>query len=143
MTNTPVDEIKNKLDILDVIGGYIKLQKSGRNYKAPCPFHSEKTPSFMVSPEKQLWRCFGCNRGGSIFDFIMEMEGVEFGDALKTLAQRAGIELKKVNPELAAQWKTERTQLYEICELANRFFIKQLEASKAGKDIQKYLFNRG
>ena len=143
MTNTPIDEIKSKLDIIDVIGGYIKLQKSGRNYKAPCPFHSEKTPSFMVSPEKQLWRCFGCNRGGSIFDFIMEMEGVEFGDALKTLAQRAGIELKKVNPELAAQWKTERTQLYEICELANRFFIKQLEASKAGKDIQKYLFNRG
>jgi len=140
--STPVDEIKSKLDIIDVIGGYIKLQKSGRNYKAPCPFHSEKTPSFMVSPEKQLWRCFGCNRGGSIFDFIMEMEGVEFGDALRTLAQRAGVELKKVDPKLAAEWKTERTRLYEISDLANRFFIKQLE-SKAGKDIQKYLFNRG
>ena len=142
MINSPIEEIKSKLDIIDVIGGYIKLQKSGRNYKAPCPFHSEKTPSFMVSPEKQLWRCFGCNRGGSIFDFIMEIEGVEFGDALRTLAQRAGVELNKVNPKLAAQWKTERTRLYEICDLANRFFIKQLE-SKAGKDIQKYLFSRG
>ncbi|MBU2472572.1 DNA primase [Patescibacteria group bacterium] len=142
MINSPIEEIKSKLDIIDVIGGYIKLQKSGRNYKAPCPFHSEKTPSFMVSPEKQLWRCFGCNRGGSIFDFIMEIEGVEFGDALRTLAQRAGVELNKVNPKLAAQWKTERTRLYEICDLTNRFFIKQLE-SKAGKDIQKYLFSRG
>ncbi len=143
MANSPVDEIKNKLDIVDLIGGYIKLQKAGRNYKASCPFHSEKTPSFMVSPEKQLWRCFGCNRGGSIFDFIMEMEGVEFGDALKTLAQRTGVELKKIDPKLAAKWQTERTQLYEICDLANRFFVKQLEAGKTGKDIQKYLANRG
>ncbi len=139
MTNNPVDDIKNKLDIVDVIGGYIRLQKAGRNYKAPCPFHSEKTPSFMVSPERQLWKCFGCGKGGSIFDFIMEMEGVEFGDALKILAQRAGIELKKIDPKL----KTERTRLYEICELANRFFIKQMEASRTGKEMQKYLTDRG
>ncbi len=139
MTNNPVDDIKNKLDIVDVISGYIRLQKAGRNYKAPCPFHSEKSPSFMVSPERQLWKCFGCGKGGSIFDFIMEMEGVEFGDALKILAQRAGIELKKIDPKL----KTERTRLYEICELANRFFIKQMEASRTGKEMQKYLTDRG
>ncbi len=139
MTSSPVDEIKNKLDVVDIIQGYIRLQKAGRNYKAPCPFHSEKTPSFMVSSERQLWRCFGCGKGGSIFDFIMEMEGVEFGDALKILAQRAGVELKKVDPKL----KTERTRIYEICQLANRFFVKQLEASKAGKEMQKYLLNRG
>ena len=139
MTSTPIDDIKNKLDIVDVIQGYIRLQKAGSNYKAPCPFHSEKTPSFMVSPEKQLWKCFGCGKGGSIFDFIMEMEGVEFGDALKILAQRAGIELKRIDPKL----KTERTRIYEICELSNRFFIKQLEASKIGKEMQKYLISRG
>ncbi|MBU1292249.1 DNA primase [Patescibacteria group bacterium] len=139
MTNNPVDDIKNKLDVVDLISGYIQLQKAGRNYKAPCPFHSEKTPSFMVSPERQLWKCFGCGRGGSVFDFVMEMEGVEFGDALKILAQRTGIELKKMDPKL----KTERTRLYEVCQLANLFFIKQLEASKAGKGICGYLNKRG
>ena len=139
MISNPVDEIKNKLDVVDIIGGYIKVQKAGRNYKASCPFHSEKTPSFMISPERQLWRCFGCNKGGSIFDFIMEIEGVEFGDALKILAQRAGVELKKIDPKI----KTKRTKLYEICNLANSFFIKQFEAGKTGKDMQRYLIERG
>ncbi len=143
MPDNPIEEIKNRLDIVDFISGYIKLQKAGRNYKAACPFHSETSPSFMVSPERQLWRCFGCNRGGSIFDFVMEMEGVEFGDALRILAQRAGIELKKTNPELAKQLNTERNRLYQICQLANQFFIKQLEAGQNGQAMKKYLAERG
>src|SRR3989338_3434078 len=141
--HSPIDEIKSKLDVVEVIQGYIRLSKAGRNYRALCPFHSEKTPSFSVSPERQMWYCFGCQKGGSIFDFVMAIEGIEFGEALKILAQRAGVELKKIDPKLCAKWRTEKTRLYGICELAARFFEKQLEAGKTGLLVQKYLKERG
>jgi len=134
--NSPVDEIKNKLDIVDVIGGYIKLKKAGRDYKAPCPFHNEKTPSFFVSPSKQIWHCFGCNLGGDMFNFVMQMEGVEFVDALRILARRAGITIRRQDPKL----KSQRSKFYDICEEAADFFEKNLSKNK---QILDYLEERG
>ncbi len=136
MTNSPVELIKEKIDIVDFIGSYIQLTRAGKNWKALCPFHKEKTPSFMVSPERQSWHCFGCGLGGDIFTFLMKYENLEFGEALKILAEKAGIELKKISPQ---EYKYVGL-LYELNEIAKKFFIEQLESNKKALD---YLLQRG
>jgi len=134
----PSDQIKEKLNIVDVIREYVPgLKQVGANHKALCPFHKEKTPSFIVSPDKQVWHCFGCDRGGDIFKFIMEIEGIEFKDALRILAKKAGIELKPWDRSLS----TKRSRLLKILDLASIFFQKTLESDQ-GKIAQGYLAKR-
>jgi len=133
---TPIDEIKNRLDVVDVIEGYIRLKKAGKDYKAHCPFHKEKNPSFFVSPSKQIWHCFSCQKGGDIFTFVQEIEGVEFVDALRILAKKAGVVLKKQDPKI----QSKKTILYNTCEEASDFFEENL---KQDKKIHEYLKKRG
>ncbi len=134
---TPIEQIKDKIDIVEFIGSYIQLKPAGKNFKANCPFHSEKTPSFMVSPERQTWHCFGsCNEGGDVFKFLMKHENLEFYEVLKILAEKAGVELKKISPTDQKQFGV----LYDINESAKKFFQSKLERSDR---VKKYLQDRG
>lgn len=135
-----VDEIKQRLDLVEFISSYLTLKKAGSNHRALCPFHPEKTPSFMVSAEKQIWRCFGCNKGGDIFDFIMEVEGMEFGDALRLLAERAGVLLKPRRFEPKEE-PSIKSRLYEINNLAARVYQYILLEQKIGQSALAYLTN--
>jgi len=136
---TDLEEIKNRLNIVDVLGEYLRLTKTGTNYRALCPFHNEKSPSFMVSEDKQIWHCFGCQKGGDIFSFVMEIEGLEFRDALKQLAEKAGVELKKVAPGTVEK----KNRTLEILELATRFYEIQLWKGAGKEKIINYLKERG
>lgn len=134
--SSQIEEIKNKLDLADIIQGYIRLQKAGANFKAPCPFHGEKTPSFMVSPSKQIWHCFGCGKGGDVFKFVMEIERIDFREALETLAQKTGVRLAKEDPKI----QSEKNKAHGICEEAAKFFEENLAKNGAALD---YLEKRG
>ncbi len=138
MLNSQVDEIKSRLTVEEVISGYLQLQRAGRNWKAKCPFHNEKTPSFMVSPEKQMWYCFGCNTGGDIFTFVMKIEGLEFPEALKLLAEKAGVQLSNHSFENSGK----KSKALEILNVARKFYEECLKI-KSGKKAYEYLINRG
>lgn len=130
-----VEEVKQKIDIVSIIGERIELKKAGRNFKARCPFHDEKTPSFMVNPELQIYKCFGCGEAGDVFNFLEKYEGMEFGEALKYLAQKAGVKLKAINREK----KSEKENIYEVNALALKFYNYILSSHSAGKVALDYL----
>jgi len=134
---TPIEEIKSRLDIVELVRGYLKLEKSGQNWRAICPFHTEKTPSFFVSPSRQSWHCFGaCNEGGDVFSFLMKIERIDFPEALKILADRTGVRLPQQDPK----FRTERNLLFEILERAATIFEKNLREARSP---MQYLLDRG
>ncbi|MBT4209494.1 MAG: DNA primase [Candidatus Komeilibacteria bacterium] len=138
MTNH-VEEIKNKLDIVDIVSSYINLQQASGNFRANCPFHNEKTPSFMVSREKQIWHCFGCDKGGDLISFVEEYEGIDFKEALKILAEKANVPLTG----FSSAKKEDHSKLYEINKEAAKFFHNILEQdTEASKKVLKYLDKR-
>jgi len=140
--SSDVEEIKNRIDIVDLVGEYIRLTKAGSNWKALCPFHNEKTPSFMVSEERKSFHCFGCSKGGDIFTFVMEMEGIGFREALEQLAQKAGITLKKREAR-DEKLESNKKKLFEILELATKWYEKNLWEGRGKEKILNYLHERG
>ena len=135
----PSEEIKARIDIVDLIREYINLQPAGVNFRARCPFHQEKSPSFIVSPDKQIYHCFGCGRGGDIFSFIQEMEGVNFVEALRILAPKAGVSLKRQDPKLSS----ERNRIMDIMDISRKFYHKTFLESPFAKKAREYLLERG
>ena len=137
-----IEEVRSSNNIVDIIGGYVKLQKKGSSYFGLCPFHNEKSPSFSVSPNKQMYYCFGCGAGGNVFTFIMEYENQTFPEAVKILADRAGIALPEA--ELTEEQKRERNKrqlLLEINKTAANYFYYQLNGDQ-GQQAREYLENR-
>lgn len=135
-----IEEVRSKVDIVELINQYVPLKKAGRSFRVNCPFHQEKTPSFFVSPELQIFKCFGCGRGGSVFNFLMEMEGLSFGETLRMLAEKTGVKLQKY--ELSKEEKV-KDKLLEINHLASEFYHFLLTKHPLGKRALDYLLKRG
>lgn len=136
---TAAELVKAKTDLVELINGYVKLTPAGSNWKCRCPFHSERTPSFMVSREKQVWHCFGCGRGGDVIAFVQEIEGMDFPEALRHLAQKAGVELPRAGPRVSSR----RAQLTALLAMAAGYYARVLEESKAAEPARAYLKTRG
>jgi DNA primase len=134
-----IDDIKQRLDIVDVISSYLKLEKAGRNFKALCPFHQEKTPSFFIFPDRQSWRCFGCGAGGDLFSFVMKKEGTDFGETLKTLADKAGVSLER-KKEAVESKSIDRH--YQINETAAQYYHDLLLRAPAAEGARDYAMKK-
>lgn len=137
-----IEEIRNTVDIVDLISSFLQLKKRGRNYVALCPFHNERTPSFYVSPDRQMYHCFGCGASGNVFTFLMETEKISFIDAVKLLAERVGIKLPEYSYELDLKAK-EQEELYQALQFATNYYYKNLYETAEGKYALDYLLKRG
>jgi DNA primase len=140
-----IDEIQSKLDIADIIGGYISLKRAGRNFRACCPFHHEKTPSFVVSPVKGIYHCFGCGAGGDMISFVMKHESLEFMEALKILADKAGVSLSDMKGGFRQRGpsRTASSGLHRVNEFAANYYNTLLVGSVKASVGRKYLAQRG
>ncbi|MGB2705558.1 MAG: DNA primase [Candidatus Omnitrophota bacterium] len=139
--NEVINRILDRVDIVEIISGYVPLKKAGQNFKARCPFHQEKTPSFMVNPAKQIFHCFGCGAGGNVISFLMKYEKMDFIEAIKTLADKANVPLPRQRP--GEREKTSFAErLYEVNNLACGFFQENL-AGEAGREARRYFIQRG
>jgi len=139
------ERVKQQADIVRVVGEYVRLKKAGKDFSGLCPFHQEKTPSFTVSPLKQIFYCFGCGKGGDVFNFVMEMEKCEFPEALRIVAEKCGISIPHPKERSAEERKEnqQRAVLVEMHREAQTFFVKQLEGTLEGKAARAYLEDRG
>ena len=139
------DRVKQQADIVRVVGEYIRLKKSGQNFTGLCPFHGEKTPSFAVHPVKQIYHCFGCGKGGDVFNFVMEMDKVPFPEAVRIVAEKCGIAIPKPKERSPEERKEnqQRAALIEMHREAQSFFVKQLESTAEGRAARAYLEDRG
>ena len=131
-----VQRVREAADIVEVVGEYVSLQRAGRNWRGLCPFHAERVPSFTVSPEKQIFHCFGCGAGGNVFSFLMKLKGFSFPEAVRELAARYGVAI----PEGSGRTEGQRRVLYEVNELACRFYQQML---RRHPEAQRYLEERG
>lgn len=141
---TDIELIKNKLDIVDLISSYIpNVKRAGSNYKAVCPFHNEKTPSFMINPSLQIYKCFGCGKGGDVFSFIQEIERVDFQEALKIAAEKAGVELTQVNFSKDKKSEEEKQKIIEANTLTAKYYHYIFNTHNSGLKGRKYAKKRG
>jgi len=136
-----IDAIRDRVDIVDVVAQYVDLRRAGSSYKGLCPFHDEKTPSFMVSPERQIFHCFGCSKGGNVFTFLMEMDGVTFPEAVRVLGERVGIEV--VRSERPEADRSRNDAMYRANTFAARFYHRELTGSRGAAGARRYLESRG
>ncbi|MFQ6672743.1 MAG: DNA primase, partial [Candidatus Tectimicrobiota bacterium] len=137
-----LDEIRDRTDLVGLIGEHVPLKKSGRNYKGLCPFHTEKTPSFNVSPDRNIFRCFGCGAAGNVFTFLMRIEGMSFLEAVRHLAQRAGVEVPAPSAEEATEGRR-RERLLKVARRAADLYHRQLLEAPEADGARCYLADRG